>query len=108
MAETKRFTVQIPAKTEAYDYLFNNRNLSKKAKWKLIEETVKLMPKTKVERAEKLYSTFAEEMDILYPDSKYSLGLIWRLISKRIMKIRDEDNKEVYLSEEFFKELKNL
>jgi hypothetical protein len=44
-------------------------------------------------------------MDILYPESKDDIMILWRLISKRIMKIPDEDGKEVYLDEAYFSEL---
>lgn len=109
MTEKKRYMVQIPEKTEAYKFLFAHRIMTDKAKWEMIEEIIKLMPKTKKERAEKLYRVFEEEMEILYPNSKVGLELLWVLISKRIMKIRNlEDNKEVYLNEDFFKELKDL
>src|SRR5659263_431497 len=104
MTEKKRYMVHIPEQTEAYKFLFDNRNSRNKAKWELIEESIKLMPKTKAERAQKLYKSFMDEMDILYPGSHEGLSLVWRLIAKRIMKVKDiVDNKEVYLNEDFFK-----
>lgn len=108
MAETERLTVQIPKNTEVYKYLFEGKNHKNMAKWEIIEEMVRQLPQSKQERAYKLFCSFVSEMDILYPESKDDMMILWRLISKRIMKVPDLDGKEVYLDDFYYAELKKI
>ena len=105
---TERQMVQIPKDSETFKYLFEGNNHKNMAKWEIIEEMVKKLPQSKQERAYRAFCTFVEELDILYPDSRENMMLLWRLISKRIMKVPDEDGKEVFLNDSYFSELLKL
>ncbi len=82
--------------------------LKSMAKWEILEEIIKQLPQSKQERAFKAFCIFVEELDLLYPDSRENMMILWRLISKRIMKVPDEDGKEVFLNDSYFSELKKL
>jgi len=102
MVEIKRMPVQIPQNTEAYKYLFENSNHKGLARWEVIEEMVKQLPKSKQDRAYKLFCTLVDEFEILYPGTKNEMMVLWVFISKRIMKLPDLDGKEVLLDHKYF------
>lgn len=108
----KRRMMQIPEDTDAFEFLYKGKNHKDKAKWRIVEELIKQIPKSKQERAEKIYNSFIEEMKILYPGSDVALAKLWPLVAKRIMKIPEVtesgNGSEVYLPDSYFEDLKKL
>lgn len=108
----KRRMMQIPEDTDTFKYLFDGENRKDKAKWEFVEELIKQIPKSKQERAKKIFNSFVEEMTILYPGSDEALEKLWPLIAKRIMKLPELTEtgygSEFNLSDSYFEDLKKL
>jgi len=104
---TERQMVQIPKDSEVYKYLFESDH-PMLAKWEVLEQIVKQLPQSKQDRAYKQFCSFVDEMNILYPGSSECLMLLWRFISKRIMKVPDLDGNHVALDNSYFEELKKI
>ncbi len=105
---TERQMVQIPKESEVFKYLFEGTNHRNMAKWEILEEVIKQLPQSKQDRAYRLFCSFKEELEILYPESKKGLELLWPLIAKRILKIRDIEGKEQFLDDFVYSELREL
>lgn len=106
----KRRMMQIPEDTEAFRYLYEGKNGNSKAKWKIVEEVISTIPKSKQHRAFKAYGVFVDEMEILYPGSKESLLTgqlnLWMFIVRRIIKAPDDGVP--IINDAYFEELKKL
>lgn len=106
--KSKRLTVQIPEGTEVYNLLFDNDN-TKCAKWEILNQIIKQLPKSKQDRSYALYLEFSARFSELYPGNERALQIIWVLIAKRLMKIPNtDDGRERFLPDSFFEELKKI
>ncbi len=81
----KRADVRIPEGTKIYAYLFENNNHNGYAKWKMLEELVEQIPKSKEDRAQTIFNNFVEQFGELYPDLKRQIEFLRPLIFKQIL-----------------------
>lgn len=111
--KSKRGEVKIPEGTKIYKYLFENGNHVNYAKWEILEELIKQLPKSRADRADKILSQAIEELSILYPESIGKWPLVKSFICMQILGIEYgetgyEETKKRKLTDEAFEELKKL
>lgn len=82
--KSNRATIQIPKGSKIYNYLFENKK-SQDVKWKVLDEIIENLPKTKGEQAILILDEFIEKISTLYPEKKSQLGLLRPLIIKKII-----------------------
>lgn len=104
--KSKRFTVKIPVGTVTHEYLSKNNKLSK---WELIEYAINQLPKSKEERAIKLFDDFSRSLSELYPDKKKSIEKLRPLVILKLVRNEiGEDGDHCSLSDQYYQELKEL
>ncbi len=106
--KSKRVTIQIPIGSEIYDFLFDNDGL-KSSKWEALNQIIKQLPKSKEDRAIKIFDNFLEQLCELYPEKKDSLEKLRPLVILQVIKGGYTlDGEKVGLSDDYFEELKKL
>lgn len=108
--KSKRVTVHIPEGTEIHTYLSRNNSVSK---WELLNNIVKQLPKSRAEKADKVFSNAIDELSILYPETKEKWALVKALVYTQIIGIEYtdfgyEESKKRKISIEAFEELMKL
>lgn len=103
-------TVHIPEGTEIHKFLQNN---GKVAHWELLNELVKLIPKTVAEREFKIIEGAINELVLLEPELKTKFDYLRPLLYQQILCIDRGDegvrkNKRVQLDDYYYEELKKL
>lgn len=98
--------VRIPTNSEVNKEILKGGRV---AAWKILEEIVISKPKTKQDKAIKLYDQFVEDISEIYPGHERQLNYLRSLIFNKILRIPNSDGSNwVEPNDNYYNYLKKL